>query len=280
MRIALATGDAPGAPTVDDAMLADALGRLGATVEIEDWRSSRRWGSYDVVVVRSTWNYQDHHVEFLGWIDDVATQTLILNPPEVMKANTVKTYLRVLEEHGVPIVPTRWIAGPDVDDLPEGGDVVVKPSVGATGSGLRRFKTSDGVREHVESLLDLGEVMIQPFLPTVAEIGETSVIFIGGRFTHGVHKVAKDGEFRVQSDFGGRYSLATPSPETIMIAEQAIDVVTPGHDTLAYARVDFIEDESGLPLIGEVELVEPDLFLALYPEAAHQLADYIASSRT
>ncbi|MDJ0792351.1 MAG: hypothetical protein QNJ71_10685, partial [Acidimicrobiia bacterium] len=190
MLIALATSEVSSEPRVDDAMLADALEALGLRTEIVDWRSSRQWGSYDVVVVRSTWNYQDHHAAFLRWIDVVAAQTQLLNPPSVMKSNTVKTYLRVLEEAGIPVVPTRWITSHDLDDLPEFGDVVVKPSVGATGSGLLRFETSEGVREHIESLLPLGEVMIQPFLKSVAEVGETSAIFVGGHFTHAVHKVA------------------------------------------------------------------------------------------
>ena len=277
MNIALATSDASTEPTRDEAILVEALAKLRATATIVDWRSSQEWRLYDVVVVRSTWNYQDHHAAFLRWIDEVASQTQMMNPPGVMKVNTVKTYLRVLEEHGVPVVPTQWITPPDIDETAEVGDVVVKPSVGATGSGLRRFESSEGVREHVASLLHLGEVMIQPFLRSVAEVGETSAVFIGGRFTHAVHKVARDGEFRVQSEFGGTYSLTTPTPLSIEIAEQAIDVLSGAHDPLAYARVDLVLGEDGSPLIGEVELVEPDLFLSLNPAAAQQLAGFITS---
>jgi glutathione synthase/RimK-type ligase-like ATP-grasp enzyme len=277
LNIALATSDASTEPKREEATLVDALAELGATAEIVDWRSSQEWRRYDVVVVRSTWNYQDHHAAFLRWIDAVASQTRMMNPPGVMKANTVKTYLRVLAEHGVPVVPTQWITPSDLDEIAEIGDVVVKPSVGATGSGLRRFEGSEGVREHVASLLHLGEVMIQPFVRSVAEVGETSAVFIGGRFTHAVHKIAREGEFRVQSEFGGTYSLATPTSHSIEVAERAIDALSGGHDTLAYARVDLVLDEDGSPLVGEVELVEPDLFLSLNPAAARQLAAFITS---
>lgn len=276
MRIALATSELS-EPNTDDALLIDALASLGLAAEPTDWQGSGPWDRYDLVVVRSTWNYQDHHAAYLRWIDLVAAETRLVNPPEVMKPNTVKTYLRVLADRGIPVVPTRWITGADHDGLFDGRDVIVKPSVGASGSGLRRFTTSEGIREHVESLLPLGEVMIQPFLPSIADVGETSVVFIGGRFTHAVQKAAKPGEFRVQSEFGGAERLGTPDPATISIAERAIDALCDDPEALAYARVDLVYDEEGAPLVGEVELVEPGLFLWLNPDAAQQLARHLAS---
>lgn len=275
IKVAIATAGGSNKPSSDDTLLADALGQLGAVADLTDWRTVRRWDSYDLVVVRSTWDYHDHHGEFLGWIDDVAAQTVLVNPPEVLRPNTVKTYLRTLEACDVPIVPTQWIAGPDVDNLPRGDDLVVKPSVGASGSGLRRIRSNEGLQEHVASLLSLGEVMIQPFMPTVIDSGETSVIFIGGKFTHAVRKVPRQGDFRVQSSFGGRYSLITPDAGTIRIARQAVNALVHGHHALAFARVDIVQDIDGKPLVGEVELVEPELFLAIHPEAAHQLASYL-----
>ncbi|MDJ0790629.1 MAG: hypothetical protein QNJ71_01915, partial [Acidimicrobiia bacterium] len=133
------------------------------------------------------------------------------------------------------------------------------------------------VREHIESLLPLGEVMIQPFLKSVAEVGETSAIFVGGHFTHAVHKVAMEGEFRVQAEFGGTYSLTDLHAHSIGIAEASTDALSDGHDTLAYARVDLVLDDEGAPLVGEVELVEPDLFFSLSPDAARKMAGYISA---
>jgi hypothetical protein len=41
----------------------------------------------------------------------------------------------------------------------------------------------------------------------------------------------------------------------------------------AYARVDLVDGDDGRPIVMEVELVEPSLFLDLAPGAAERLAD-------
>jgi glutathione synthase/RimK-type ligase-like ATP-grasp enzyme len=59
----------------------------------------------------------------------------------------------------------------------------------------------------------LGGVMIQEFIPEIQTTGELSLVFIRGKYSHTVCKLPKEGDFRVQGDFGGKKSQIQPDPE-------------------------------------------------------------------
>jgi len=178
----------------DDRLLVDALSALGFNSLPAVWKDpSVDWGSAGAVVLRSVFDYTSDRERFLEWIDNVETMTTLHNPARLVRWNSHKSYLRVLEARGVPIVPTAWIdAGTTVDFaslLEERGwrDAVVKPTVGNGARGALRVTADDG-RAHLNALLAERDVMIQPYLPATEEPGEHALIHIGGRFSHAIRK--------------------------------------------------------------------------------------------
>lgn len=214
------------------------------------------WSAFDLVVIRSTWDYTAKVDSFLGWIERVPR---LRNDADVVRWNHDKTYLRALHAHGVPTVPTRF----DPDDIPH-GRWVVKPTVSAgavdTISGDR-----DDALAQVERLRAAGRsAMVQPHLPAVDVVGETALVYIGGEHSHTVRKGAVLGRRR-RGD--GTYEAdqvepRTPTAAELELAEHVLDTVPFDRGELLYGRVDLIPDDDGDPVLLEVELIEPDLFLA------------------
>src|SRR5262249_25887811 len=130
-------------PDPDEAPLLEALARRGVSAAAVAWDDDAvAWASFDVCVVRSTWNYIHRLDAFAAWL---ARATRVVNPPAIIRSNLDKRYLRELAARGVPIPPTAWIdvgEAPDVQTLAaERGwiDVVVKPVVGAASFATQRF---------------------------------------------------------------------------------------------------------------------------------------------
>lgn len=273
--IAVVTGGlAPDNAAEADAPLVDALTRAGASVTRPSWRDDVDWARFDGAVVRSTWDYDDDRDTFVSWAARVAGVTALWNPADVLRWNTHKSYLMELEERGAPVVPTAWIGQGDRVTLPAlqaargWGTVVIKPAVANGGAGLH---VSDGEtaasQRHLDGLLQVGDVMVQPLLTRVTE-GEASVVWIDGEVTHVVRKTPAPGEQRVQSHLGGSYER-TDEAEAAALGRWVVEAI--GQELL-FARVDLLRADDGAWQVGEVELTEPDLYLRFAPEAADRLA--------
>ena len=214
------------------------------------------WSAFDLVVIRSTWDYTQKVDGFLDWVERVPR---LRNDADVVRWNHDKSYLRALHAHGVATVPTRW----DPDDVPH-GRWVVKPSISAgavdTISGDR-----DDALAHVERLRVAGRTaMVQPHLSGIDEVGETALLYIGGEYSHAVRKAAVLGHLR-RSDGTfepDRVEPRTPTVAELEVAEHVLDTIPFDRSELLYARVDLIPDDDGDPVLLELELIEPDLFLA------------------
>ena len=227
------------------------------------------WAAFDLVVVRSTWDYQRRREDFLAWADRLGDR--LVNPPDVLRWNTDKRYLVELGNAGLPVVPTQL-------GLPEqlpGGEYVVKPTVSAGSRDTARFTGEDPrARELAASIEASGRtVMLQPYVPSVDERGETALLFFGGRFSHAIRKapILKRGEDPTSDLFAAEE--ITPREATDLerdVAQQVLGFLEPG---LPYARVDLVEDEGGRPVLLELELTEPSLFLAHADGAAERFAE-------
>lgn len=217
----------------DDRLLRDALLRRGVDARAVVWDDPHAdWRSFDAIVVRSTWDYHKRVEEFRAWID--AMEGLPLwNPPAVLRWNIHKSYLLDLQARGVNIVPTLLVR-----------DFVVKPAVSATA-----YRTERHTTDH--------DVLVQPFVPEIAEDGELSFVFLGRQFSHAVRKRPGNGDFRVQTEFGGSVEPFAPSADLIAQAERI--AATLGDEWL-YARVDCVVRDERLMLM-ELEATEPSLFL-------------------
>jgi glutathione synthase/RimK-type ligase-like ATP-grasp enzyme len=264
----------------DDRLAADALAQRGVDVVPARWDDPAvRWEAFDLVVVRSCWDYHLRAPEMRAWLDRLdATGARTWNPTALLRWNMDKRYLRDIAARGIPVVPTRWVAaGDDVTlagALAERGwaRAVVKPVVSASAHDTW-VTTADRAVEDEARFREVarGGAMVQGFVDAVVEDGEWSVIFFRGRFSHAVLKRPRAGDFRVQAEKGGTATLTEPPPGLVDAAMRALAAApTP---TL-YARVDGCMVDGAFVLM-ELELLEPSLFLACDPTAAARFADAI-----
>jgi glutathione synthase/RimK-type ligase-like ATP-grasp enzyme len=240
-----------------------------------------QWGSA-LAVVRSTWDYTMRRGAFLRWAQAVPR---LANPADVIAWNSDKTYLRDLADAGVPIVPTTWAAPGRAVRLPGVAEFVVKPSVGAGSRGAGRF-TPDRLadaQEHVHQLHAQGcTVMVQPYLADVDSAGETALIYFGGEFSHAIRKgpMLPDGVVHPHLSHAlyveEVITPRAPSEGELAVGSKAISAMRErwGRDLL-YARVDLLPSPDG-PVVIELELAEPSLFLAHAAGAADRFAIAIA----
>jgi glutathione synthase/RimK-type ligase-like ATP-grasp enzyme len=289
MRVAIAScrmspdaGDDEVYPDDDNVVLAAALEAVGASVAIIAWdHRTTDWDGFDAVVLRSTWDSVDRPEDFRRWVGSVGAATTLLNPPEAIEWNLDKIYLRELAARGVPVVPTEWVTEATVARwwAPR-SEIVVKPSISGGGRETARhaIDRGDEALAHIRRLLAAGQTaMVQPYLDTVETDGEIKLVFIDGRFSHAVrvgpslrpHEGVRERPWErpVATD------AATPSPAQLDLARQVLSVASetfPG--SLTYARVDLIAATTGEPLLAELELIDPSLFLTLAPTSAEVLA--------
>ena len=187
----------------------------------------------------------------------------MINPGAILAWNTSKTYLLELAGKGAPVIPTLLADHMDGDDLGNLFDrlvtdtLVIKPQVSA-GSHLTLL-----VRREERPKIAQGSMLIQPYLESVTGEGELSLFYFGGRFSHAVRKVATGGDFRVQPQFGGRFTLFDPDAEMLGAAKAVLKAAPLG---IIYARVDLIRGADGRLVLMELEAIEPDLYLDLAPD--------------
>jgi glutathione synthase/RimK-type ligase-like ATP-grasp enzyme len=238
------------------------------------------WASYDLVVVRTTWDYPNKIAAFLAWADRVAATRTLWNPAPMLRWNTDKQYLRELAERGVPIVPTRWLPRGSTHDLgailaeERWAEAVLKPVVSA-GARRTRMVGSDTLAEGQHFLVEQltqRAMMLQPYVPEVSTVGELSLLYFNGRFSHAVRKIPAAGDFRVQTEHGGRVVSVTPGATELAAGQRVLDAL--GSDTL-YARVDLLPTSDGVLRLLELEVTEPSMFLTWDAAAPARFAEAI-----
>ena len=273
----------------DDHLLARALRERGADAEIEAWDDPAvDWEGFDLVVIRSTWDYARRHDEFLAWVDRIGDR--LHNAPAVVRWNSDKHYLGDLAEVGIAVVQTRYLApGEPVPEL--GGDVVVKPSVSAGGRDTGRFgpQTHALARELIESIHASGRTaMVQLYQGSVDGAGETAVVCIDGEPAHALRKgqvLRPDEVAPVRDDATGAaevmYDPGLVLPAEATKAELANARAIVAHlaerfDYLPlYARIDTVRGSGGAPVLLELEVIEPSFYLEQVPATTAVVADAI-----
>jgi glutathione synthase/RimK-type ligase-like ATP-grasp enzyme len=283
-KVAFVTYSALPYLTEDDRLALDPLRAEGAETQAVLWDSPDvRWEEFDCVVMRSCWEYHLRVEEFSAWIDRMERAGVRLwNPPQVIRLNMDKRYLEGLAQKGVTVAPSVWLEKGESLSLAamlrENGweEAVVKPTISMT--AFKTWITSPAQastdEEAVREILKSSGVMIQRFVPEVRTKGEWSFIFFWKKYSHGVLKRAKAGDFRVQNDFGGYLEDAAPSRSLVEQAQRIVDLV---EEPLLFARVDGI-DVDGTLLLMELELIDPVLFLGADRHAPLRFASAIMST--
>jgi hypothetical protein len=266
-------------PDTETPLLAEALRCLGVESEVAVWRDSRDWSKSALIMLRTPWDYADHLDEFLAWTRLAATVSRLKNAADVVLWNLHKGYLLDLERRNVAIVPTRLFSPGQTTNVrsvllkvaqqDHWTDVVVKPAVGINAVGSLRGRIDDpALAEHLAGLLRSGDVLIQPFAPSITSEGELSLVFVDSTFTHAVRKRPRRGDYRVQDNHGGTVHHYEPSANEITVAGTALACAP---STTMYARVDLAYIDE-VPVVMELELIEPELFLRFSPPATSALA--------
>jgi glutathione synthase/RimK-type ligase-like ATP-grasp enzyme len=276
-RVAVVT--CTGADDPDNPLLFAALGELDISADLVVWDDDAVcWDDYDLVVLRSTWDYPTRRGDFLAWARSL---THLQNPIGIVEYSSDKHYLADLESRGLCIIPSRFYPVGETPDFDFGDlvDFVVKPCVGAGSLHVERYRASDlhAAQRHVEELHSAGrDVLIQPYIHSVDTLGERALIFIDGAYSHAMRKGAMLDATPDERDFlyrRERMSGAVGEADAIAYATDVLS--TMGLDELLYARVDLVATIKGW-LIMELELVEPSLYLRYEDSAASSLAAGIA----
>lgn len=290
-RIALATARTAWEHDEDAPLLVDALAARGARVDPAVWDDPAvDWAAFDLVVVRSTWDYTERREQFLDWADQVASVSRLENPAHVLHWNTDKGYLGELRREGVAVVATAFLRVDDPDattraqdpfSLVEGeGDLVVKPTVSAGSKDTARYgahDAADAARHALELLAAGRDVMVQPYLAAVDEQGETGMVLLRGELSHGFRKgpLLLEGSANVEGLFAPeRITPRTPTADEVELAHAALEAICArtGVERLLYARIDVLPGPDGRPILLEAELTEPSLFLDQSSGAADRAA--------
>jgi len=262
-----------------DTMLDEPFKAKGWQTHHVSWRDEQvDWHQFEVVIVRSTWDYQQHCEAFVARLRQIeASSASLENPLNVMLWNIDKVYLKDLAQQQVPVVPTLWqdsytsnalnqaFAHFDCDTL------IAKPTISANADDTFRIERSQ--KEHFESVLAEcfadREYMLQPFLPAVLEPGEVSLFYFANNYSHAILKTPKANDFRVQEEHGGQLTSISPSEDMFAVAERTLNALP--DDTL-YARIDLIDTDQGLCVM-EVELIEPSLYFNMDSQSAQRFVD-------
>lgn len=264
----------------DDRLLADALRRRRLGVAPACWDDpSIAWDRSRIAVLRSPWDYHLRYDAFMTWLARAAAQTTMVNPVDLVRWNTNKTYLLELQEAGLPCVPTLLIpSGAEAAaaariDAAGWQDVVLKPVISASShlTFLIRDVAANGaaLADRLQAVLEAGDALCQPYIPEVETDGERALVFIGGAFSHAFRKRPFDSAYpqeEERSDVG-----LDPPPEEV---EFGLRVLRALPLPPVYARIDIVPRPSG-PVLMEAELTDPDLHFRLKPASAERLAEVL-----
>ena len=282
--IALVTHSAMRGLPTDDYPIVAALDALGITATAPSWDDpSVQWSEFQLIVLRSCWNYHLKWAEFLRWLSLLeALPVAVLNSVPQIKWNLSKTYLLELAERGVRIPPTVSVdyrGGESLGDILKRHrwkDAVVKPTISASAHATSRVSsaTVDSHEPQFRALRGNGGVLVQEFVPEVIERGELSFVFLGGEYSHTVLKTVAPGDFRVQTDFGGRREVARPSEQILAQARKILELSAPA---AAYARLDAVQVQDHLVLM-ELDLIDPVLFFEFKPHSETDFARTIQAA--
>ena len=284
--IALVTTQAARGHDHDLDILTAALDAAQQKWQIVNWDdASIEWTQFSIAVLRSTWDYYARLDEFVAWVDRVSAQTTLCNPAEIVRWNVDKRYLQEMSEQGIPVMATTFVSQLiDITQELIAQDVIIKPVVSAGSNNTARHR-NDAVaaRAQLDHILSNGGVaIVQPYSPTIDSVGETGLVYLGGKFSHAFGKDAVFGEaeqvhngVHVQEVITAR----TANPNEHLLGDSVMKFLMKKFGvTPLYARIDMVNNIDGVPEIMEVELTEPSLYLHLDAGSPERAATALANA--
>ncbi|MBU3004931.1 ATP-grasp domain-containing protein [Paraglaciecola arctica] len=262
-----------------DTLLFEPLKKHGWLAEEVSWRNADvDWDLYDVVVIRSTWDYQDDVEAFLACLQRIeASSAQLQNSLKIVQWNINKRYLNDLQNQGINIVPTLWFDSFLLNEVQasfvhfDSPEVVIKPLVSANADHTYRLTPERLVqqRAQLEAIFANREFMVQPFLTGIIEEGEYSLFFFAGQYSHSILKQPQSGDFRVQEEHGGQLKAVQPNEEMLTASRHCLAALP---EDVLYARIDLVRHKNEFSVI-EIELIEPSLYFNMDPESPQRFVD-------
>jgi glutathione synthase/RimK-type ligase-like ATP-grasp enzyme len=281
-RLALITYSGLPQGSESERLMLPHLAAANIETEIVDWRSTAcDFSKFDLIVLRSCWDYHLTAAEFIGWLQRIAQITPVLNTIDTVLWNHNKFYLREVEALGIEIVPTIFVSHAKALGAEEATtirswknkNIVVKPAISASAHNTRLMDDAPWSADQEALRTMQGPFLMQPFIPEIQDQGEISFVYIEGRFSHAALKMPAAGDFRVQQEHGGSAELFYPDSALLSQADEIAAKVAQVRDSL-YCRIDAVARDGKLVLM-ELELIEPELFLGLADGAAERFAEAI-----
>jgi len=251
------------------------LRAAGMVAESRSWVEPDGFAGFDLLLPLLVWGYHRAGPQWRAAVAEWEARGLrVANPPSVLLWNADKAYLRRLAERGAPVVPTRYLDRLSEEALHEAAAafgserLIAKPQVSALAWQTIRWSPGEPLDGG-----PIGPAMIQPFLPAIQSEGEISLVYFSGGFSHAIRKRPRPGDFRVQPEYDSLIAPHAPAPDELAAAEAILAAID---EPLLYARVDLVRGRDNAPLLMELELVEPDLYLEFHPGGCPLFADAVA----
>lgn len=237
----------------------------------ENWRDiSVNWDYFDVIILKSPWDYHQNYSEFLSWLEKIKKLKIpLLNSFETIINNADKNDFKMIENEGFGIIPSKFIDKnsffTNFDyffDYFDSEKLILKPCVSSDARNtiiLNKHEINTQINS-INNYVKNEDFIVQKFLSEI-ENGELSLLFFNEKYSHSVLKKPKKGDFRVQLRVqhvhGGSIDAIIPENEII---ENAQKIVNRFAKNTLYARVDGVITNNQFLLI-ELELIEPFLYL-------------------
>lgn len=274
--------------------LADELAKRAIAVRFQAWQDAP---DAPFVLPLCAWDYAADAQAFAAWIHSAAARgQTFFNPPDLMRWNMDKRYLIDLAARGIAVIPSVYLPSenersgfrqnersrfhPNQRNLKvqrimqekNWVEAVVKPAVGQSGKGVCKIRLGGSLDALPADVSVSDGLIIQPYIRDIETAGETSLVFIGGAFSHAVRRQPPEGEWRANSAYGVTV-LPVSAPDFAVASAQNVLRSLP--QMPLYARVDGTLI-GGTFLLNELELIEPALYLHTCGRAAVRFAEALA----
>lgn len=254
-----------------DNLLIQPFSQHGVHVDVISWHATDiDWSQYDAVIVRSTWDYQEHADAFIDKLIEITKHdTVLINPLSLMQWNISKRYLQILQTQGITIIPSVFFDSVAISDIYaqfayfDTQEIIIKPLISANSDNTFRLDHTNLIAQAgpLSNIFSTTPCVIQPFLDSVINEGEYSLFYFNGEYSHTIRKVPKSGDFRVQEEHGGELITVIPDERQLSAAAKVLAALP---EKSLYARVDLIRNpraqKDDIWQLMEVELIEPSLY--------------------
>lgn len=254
-----------------DNLLIQPFSQHGVHVDVISWHAiDIDWSQYDAVIVRSTWDYQEHADAFIDKLIEITKHdTVLINPLSLMQWNISKRYLQILQTQGITIIPSVFFDSVAISDIYaqfayfDTQEIIIKPLISANSDNTFRLDHTNLIAQAgpLSNIFSTTPCVIQPFLDSVINEGEYSLFYFNGEYSHTIRKVPKSGDFRVQEEHGGELITVIPDERQLSAAAKVLAALP---EKSLYARVDLIRNpraqKDDIWQLMEVELIEPSLY--------------------